>query len=138
MRLTADHEPKARFEMIPVMDIMFLMLVFFVYAMLTMVVNRGLAVELPPAGAQALERAETLTITVTAANDLMVDEQPVTLATVADAVRQRLAQQPKASVVISGDRSSDLGVSLGVLDRLRAAGVHAVSFRTAPAAEPAE
>ena len=51
MRLTSGYEErKARIEMLPLIDIVFLLLVFFIYAMLSMTIHRGLEVELLPGG----------------------------------------------------------------------------------------
>ena len=45
MRLSSGYEEKkARVEMLPLIDVVFLLLVFFIYAMLSMVLHRGLRV----------------------------------------------------------------------------------------------
>ena len=50
MKLKTGFEvKKARILMIPLIDIVFLLLVFFIYAMLSMVVHRGFKVDLPQA-----------------------------------------------------------------------------------------
>ena len=41
---------KPRVEMLPLMDVVFLLLVFFIYSMLTMAVHRGVALTLPVSG----------------------------------------------------------------------------------------
>jgi biopolymer transport protein ExbD len=48
MRLRLEHKG-ARIELIPLIDIIFLLLVFFIYSMLSMVVYRGIPVVLPSA-----------------------------------------------------------------------------------------
>ena len=46
MRLESGYENRrARIEMLPLIDIVFLLLVFFIYAMLSMVAHRGMKVE---------------------------------------------------------------------------------------------
>jgi biopolymer transport protein ExbD len=47
MKIHLPATKKARIEMLPLIDIVFLLLVFFIYAMLSMAVHRGLPVELP-------------------------------------------------------------------------------------------
>ncbi len=47
MKLQLALPKKPRIEMLPLIDIVFLLLVFFIYAMLSMAVHRGLPVELP-------------------------------------------------------------------------------------------
>ena len=48
MKIQLPAIKKARIEMLPLIDIVFLLLVFFIYAMLSMAVHRGLPVELVP------------------------------------------------------------------------------------------
>ena len=45
MKVELPVQKKARIEMLPLIDIVFLLLVFFIYAMLSMAVHRGLPVE---------------------------------------------------------------------------------------------
>jgi biopolymer transport protein ExbD len=58
MRLASGYEErKARIEMVPLIDCMFLLLVFFMYAMVSMTVHRGIRVNLPKgAGAKRRRR----------------------------------------------------------------------------------
>ncbi len=51
MKLNLDTQRKVRIEMLPLIDIVFLLLVFFIYAMLSMAVHRGLPVVLPTSSA---------------------------------------------------------------------------------------
>jgi biopolymer transport protein ExbD len=127
MRLDSGYEErKARVEMVPLIDCMFLLLVFFIYAMVTMTVHRGIRVNLPR-GEGAVERTTPVLVTVSADNTLKVGGRTVDLETaVRDVVEQ--ARLQKAPVMIGGDCASDLGVSLELLSRLKAAGVDSVSF----------
>ena len=54
---------RARIEMLPLIDIVFLLLVFFIYAMLSMAVHRSLPVSLPVSAMAETETAASLTIT---------------------------------------------------------------------------
>ena len=47
MKIMLRNKKRARIEMLPMIDIVFLLLVFFIYAMLSMAVHRGLPVNLP-------------------------------------------------------------------------------------------
>ncbi len=127
MRLDSGYEErKARVEMVPLIDCMFLLLVFFIYAMVTMTVHHGIRVSLP-AGEGRVEQKTPVLISVTADNTLKIGERTVDVDT---AVREVAAQAllQTAPVMIGGDRASDLGVSLELLSRLKAAGVESVSF----------
>lgn len=47
MKVRQTRPRPARIEMLPLIDIIFLLLVVFIYAMLTMAVQQGLVLELP-------------------------------------------------------------------------------------------
>jgi biopolymer transport protein ExbD len=117
--------------MVPLIDVVFLLLVFFIYAMLSMVVHRGLKVELPGAATAEANRYEYVSITVTKDNAVFVEEAPVELSDLVDKVRERRGRRGELPVFISGDRSSDLGIAVKILDLLNRAGFREVSIECA-------
>jgi biopolymer transport protein ExbD len=125
------EQRKARIEMLPLIDVVFLLLVFFIYAMLSMVVHRGLRVELPGAATADVDRYEYVGITITSDNALFVGEEPVELSSLVDAVRKRMGTPENLPVFINGDRSSDLGMAVKVLDLLKGSGISEVSIECA-------
>jgi biopolymer transport protein ExbD len=122
------EQRKARIEMLPLIDVVFLLLVFFIYAMLSMVVHRGLRVELPGAATAEVDRYEYVGITITRDNALFVGEEPVELSSLVDAVRKRMGTPENLPVFISGDRRSELGMAVKVLDLLKSSGIREVSI----------
>jgi len=118
--------------MVPLIDIVFLLLVFFIYAMLSMSVHRGLRVELPEAATAAVDNRARVEIIITRNGGLMVDGSPAVMEELSS--RVRAARDGGRSVFISGDRRAPLGLAVEVLDRLRLAGVYDVSFETLEAA----
>ncbi len=128
MRLdTGYEERRARIELIPLMDVLFFLLVFLIYAMLSMTTHHGLRVNLPRA-AGATEVGKRLVITVQADDQLQLDGHPLT----ADDLVLAVSEQWRATrlpVLISADRSAHLGTGLELLGRLKAAGVEAVTFQ---------
>jgi biopolymer transport protein ExbD len=130
--ITSGYEDrKVRIEMVPFMDVVFLLLVFFIYAMLSMVVHRGLRVELPGAETAEVDRQEYVGITVTKDNALFVGEEPVELGALVERVRDRMGNGNNLPVFINGDRRSDLGMAVRILDLLKNAGIREVSIECA-------
>ncbi len=126
---TGYENRRARVEMLPLIDVVFLLLVFFIYAMLSMVLHHGLDVELPRAGAARLDARDYLDITLTADNRILVGEAEATLDEVAGRVRSALQDMaPDTPVFIEGDRAADLGLAIELLDLLQRAGIDKVSF----------
>jgi len=73
MHLETGYENRgARLEMIPLMDVVFLLLVYFVYAIFTMSTHHGIRVDLPRAGGTGLKDAP-LVITLTRTGLMQLD-----------------------------------------------------------------
>ena len=134
---TGYENRKARVEMLPLIDVVFLLLVFFIYAMVSMVVHHGLKVELPKAGTSQLDTREYINITLTADNLILFGETETTLKNLVPLVMERLKQiDPESPIYINGDRQADLGLAIEILDRLRDAGIEKVSFSCSPDSLP--
>lgn len=128
MRLSSGfEETKPRMEMIPLMDVMFLNLLFFVYASFSMTVHHGLKVDLPSA-AGVTEKGEQTVITVNADNSLYLNKQPMTLDELVPAT-VRIWRERSSPVLISADRAAALGTGIELLEKLKNGGVERVVFQ---------
>lgn len=133
MKLTTGYENRrARIDMISLIDVVFLLLVFFVYAMLSMVVHKGIKVDLPGAVSPQRDQRQALIVTVSKDNQVYIGDEVVAMDRLAPRVSERLLDTPDMPVFITGDAASDLGVSIEILSRLRAAGVSEVAFQAQP------
>jgi len=124
------HRRKPRIEMIPLIDIVFLLLVFFIYAMISMTVHRGVKVVLPKTVTGAVERRMPINVTLKADGTVQVEAREVALQELPRVVAALRQERPEAPVLIAGDKAAPLGLGLEVLDRLRTAGVERVTFLT--------
>ncbi|VGO14913.1 hypothetical protein PDESU_03483 [Pontiella desulfatans] len=128
MRLSSGYEAKkARVEMLPLIDVVFLLLVFFIYAMVSMVVHRGLKVELPSAGSATMEKNDYISISINAENQLYLNSEPTVIEGLAEQVLKLRGGETKP-VFIEGDTKADLGLAIELLDDLKGAGIEEVSF----------
>lgn len=131
MKLKTGFEvKKARIEMLPLIDIVFLLLVFFIYAMLSMVVHRGLKVDLPQASTAEIDRKDYLSITVDKDNRILLNKTEILLENLSDEVKAKAVKGTK--IFINGDEKADLGVVINVLDALRRDEIKEVYFETQP------
>ena len=124
----------ARLEMTSLMDVMFLVLVFFIYCIFDMAVHKGLKVDLPnTAGAD--EKGERIVITIRADDSMQFNGVDTTKEDAVARVKELAAVDMKLPVLISGDRRSSLGVGIELLGDLKAAGVERASFQVSGGAE---
>ena len=119
---------QTRLEMTSLMDVMFLVLVFFIYCIFDMAVHKGLKVDLPNA-AGADEKGERVVITIKADDSIQLNGMDLSKTDVIARVKELNAVKMKLPVLISGDRKSSLGVGIELLSDLKAAGVEKASFQ---------
>jgi biopolymer transport protein ExbD len=134
---TGYEKRRARVEMLPLIDVVFLLLVFFIYAMVSMVLHHGLKVDLPKAGNTQLDNREYLNITITAENRILFQETETTVDALPRLIKEYLAQRdPETPVYINGDQQADLGIAIEILDKLRSAQIEKVSFSCKKSEQP--
>lgn len=113
--------------MIPLIDCLFLILVFFIYAMLSMVVHKGIPVNLPQAISAKLNHDEYESITITEFGETFLNKQKVTLFQLRMGLEE-IEGKDQAKIFINADREAKHGQVLKVLDVIRSAGLEKVSF----------
>ena len=113
--------------MLPLIDVVFLLLIFFIYAMVSMVVHHGLKIDLPTAGSVTLETRDYISITIDSDNQLFLNQEPVQQAGLAEQVLLLRGNADKP-VFIEGDHKADLGLAIELLDDLKKSGIEEVSF----------
>lgn len=131
----SDKAPnkRARIEIVPLVDCMFLLLVFFVYSMMTLTQPRAIPVKLPQAATAQAVQEEFLSISITDADEIYVDKERVSLETLAARVEAAHSADPSLRVFINGDTDARHGIVVNVLDILRTLSVEHVAIQTAPA-----
>ena len=120
------EQRRARIEIIPMIDIMFFLLVFFIMITLRMIPATGISSQLPHSStAQALPHPKML-IELQKDGQIELQGHPLTLA----ALTAQLAAEPhpgKTVVTIAGAQSVSLQHLLAVMDACRKAGVTQIS-----------
>jgi biopolymer transport protein ExbD len=129
MKVQLNQSTKVRIELIPLIDIVFLLLVFFIYAMLSMAVHRGLPVQLPSAAATRIEKQTTLSVTITADGSTFVDKEPVPLPELAGILKAKAAGNHQTGVLLFADRRLTYQKLFRVLDQIRSTGLNNVSLQ---------
>ena len=115
--------------MLPLIDIVFLLLVFFIYAMLSMAVHRGLPVILPTSSTAKIEKHLILSVTVKADGSVYLDKEKISLENLGEALRQRARGEKEAGVLLFADRSLPYQELFRVLDHIRMAGLTRISLQ---------
>jgi biopolymer transport protein ExbD len=132
MRVPRQKSDKARIEIIPMIDIIFFLLVFFMVSTLSMTVNRGLPVNLPKAASSQKDLRENFNITVTQDGTIFLNKEPTTLAALGQEVKAGLDKEPELAVIINADDQSLHGAIVAVMDEVRLAGASRLAIAVRP------
>jgi len=123
---------KTRIEMLPLIDVVFLLLVFFIYAMLSMAVHRSLPVSLPVSSATEIRTEVNLTITVNDNGEIFLDNTSISqdeLQTFLLKEKQKETDNKSVQVDLFADKALSYQELYRVLDIIRTAGISNVSLQ---------
>jgi biopolymer transport protein ExbD len=129
--LNFDDEPRRRvhIEIIPMIDVMMFLLVFFVMISLNVIPVTGLKTQLPQASqAEPMELVKHLVITLAEDGHLEIDGQTYAMAELPAAIQAQAAAHPKLDVIINGDRNARVDALVQIMDRVRAEGIQQVAI----------
>lgn len=118
----------ARLEIIPMIDIMMFLLVFFVMITLSMIPNAGLPIDLPGVAHTAALDSSPVTIGVDRDGHAHIDGEDVPF----ERLKARLQAtdgRPR-SVVIAADRTVGFQHVMTVMDLVRSAGIRQIGLAT--------
>jgi biopolymer transport protein ExbD len=129
MKVYRPPQRKVRIEMVPIIDIVFLLLVFFIYAMLSMAVHRALPVRLPTSTTAKVNKELILSVTVKADGRVFVNKEEVSGESLVDTLRRKSEGKPEAGVLLFADRALSYQRLFMVLDQIRTAGLTRISLQ---------
>lgn len=126
-------EEKARIEIIPMIDIMMFLLVFFMLATLKMIQGAGIKLDLPQSStAEQLQKTVKVSIGVTKTGEFYMDAKPIDANTLAARLKELVQNNSNVDVAIAGDEGVDYKKIIGVMDVVRTAGISSVALVTNP------
>ena len=116
---------------IPMIDIMFFLLVFFMMSTLYMVQVKTVDVDMPQAARAETQLAVSYVVTMKRDGSLYLEDQPVTEAALLDRAAAENQRSAKFSVVVRADQGLDYGMVVGLLDKFKARGITHIGLAAA-------
>ena len=114
---------KPMFMIIPMIDIIFFLLVFFMMNSLQTVAQKALSVQLHQAQHASAPVQMPIIITVDAQGHITLDNKPVSIQEATVMMKQHMAENPEAAVVLQADKNTIHGQVVAVMDMLKSSGV---------------
>ena len=128
-RWIEEPRRKARIEIIPMIDVMMFLLVFFVLISINVIPALGIKTALPKSSqAQEAKSVKNAVITLAKTGEIQLDGDPVTL----DALTPRLQEMQKAAsklnIMINGDEAVQMQRLVDVMDALKDSGFDSITI----------
>ena len=136
MRLSATAKKKPRIEIIPMIDTMFFLLVFFMIATLSMTIQHGMPVSLPTAESSTDSLDEHVSLTLTREGTLYFNKEVITLQELERRLMNLRQTSSDPSLLINADEQVPHGQVIKVMDLIRLSGITSMSIATQPSSEP--
>lgn len=126
--LRSEHQPKLM--IIPMIDIIFFLLVFFIMSTLYMVDQQIIPVNLPQAASAQNDKPHSVAVNVTQDGRVLFDQEDIPLELIKKRVQLEMNKQSDIVFVLRSDKQAEYGRVVAVLDEMKLAGVHRVAIAT--------
>ncbi len=136
MRLPTSAKKKPRIEIIPMIDTMFFLLVFFMIATLSMTLQKGMSVNLPTAESGTDNLPEHVSLTLTQNGTLYYNKETITLQDLEGRLAILRQKESNPSLLINADEQVPHGQVIKVMDLIRLSGITTMSIVTKPETTP--
>ena len=121
-------QKKPVFMIIPMIDIIFFLLVFFMMNSLQTVAQKALTVQLPQAQSASAPAQLPIIITLDEAGHMTIDNKPVSITESSGIMTKHIQENANAAVVLQADRRTAHGQVVAVMDMLKQSGVKRLSI----------
>ena len=130
MRIRQRPIKRARIEIIPMIDVIFFLLVFFMVSSLAMTKINSMPVALPKTSSSPEALKQNIILTIKRDGSIFLNKAPVTLDTVASQLAYEMHDNPQDIVVVNADEGVHYGLVVQVMDRAREIGVRKFALAT--------
>ncbi|HLP88076.1 MAG TPA: biopolymer transporter ExbD [Nostocaceae cyanobacterium] len=119
MRLPDDPDIPAQINIVPMIDIIFAILTFFVMSSLYLTRSEGLPVNLPQASTAKIDRPAQVTVTINNSGEIFLNKEAISLEQLEVGVKQKVETGKELIVVLNADEAVNHGKVVTVMDKLR-------------------
>ncbi len=120
-------EEEATIDMTPMLDVVFIMLIFFIVTA-SFVKEAGIDVNRPEAATAVKQDRANILIAISDTGEIWINKRRVDVRAVQANIERLHAENPQGTVVIQADQKATTDTLIKVMDASRAAGVYEVSI----------
>ena len=132
MKIQKAPIKKARIEIIPMIDVIFFLLVFFMMTSLAMVQLDGKRVDLPESGTDTFNPQEKVVVSITREGGVFVGQEATPDAQILPLLASRVQENPEVTVIINCDKEQRIDRFQKVFDLIKQSNARNVMIATSP------
>jgi len=125
-RRKARADDDSQIDMTPMLDVVFIMLIFFIVTT-SFVRESGLEVDRPSAATATEQKQAGIFVAINDSGEIYIDRKQVDLQRVRASLERLIASQGEVGLVIQADQQTRHGVVVKVMDAAREAGIKQIS-----------
>ncbi len=129
-RLSRRNRTGLGLDLTPMVDVVFLLVIFFMVSTTFITLESGLPVDLPQAQSAQAQSSELPTVTINQDDQIFVGGSQVAEAELVGVLREVLASSVSDTVVLRADQSVRYGLPVRVMDLIKQAGAQRVAIAT--------
>lgn len=119
MNVPEESDDLPYINIVPMIDVVFAILTFFIMSSLFLSRSEGLPVNLPKAETSQSQQQSKMTVTIDEQGNVFLDRQSIQVEDLAERVKAAMANQSDALVVINADEKVEHGQVIAAMDQLR-------------------
>jgi len=120
-------EEEAVIDMTPMLDVVFIMLIFFIVTA-SFVKESGIDVNRPDAATAVKKNRANILVAISDKGEIWINKRQVDVRAVQANIERLYAENPQGTVVIQADKKATTDVLIKVMDASRAAGIEDVAI----------
>ena len=119
MRLPEEPDLPPKINILPMIDVIFAILVFFIVSSLYLTRSEGLPVNLPRASTAEVQKTQQITVSLDEGGQLTIDSKPAAIEGLKTEIERLAETDSNTTVIVNADRTVEHGRVVEVIDQIR-------------------
>ncbi|HBY57736.1 MAG TPA: biopolymer transporter ExbD [Candidatus Atribacteria bacterium] len=135
MKFPHPNKKSASFDLTPLIDVVFLLLIFFMLTTTFLNLESRIKVNLPTGDFAAAEPSKNITVTIAENNTIYFNGRLIDPLKITENVATELKKDPEGLVVLEADQNVLHGKVVRVMDLIKKGGADKIAIATKPSTE---
>lgn len=119
MRLQDEPDAPLQINIVPMIDVIFAILAFFIVATLFLTRSEGLSVNLPKAKTAQVQQKTRITVSIDQQGQISLNRESIEAGNLIPEIQNLIQPNQEALVIVNADRQVNHGLVVTVMDQIR-------------------